>query len=150
MMETDVRFFVGVKALIKNKRGQFLLLKSGPLELKSTKRKTPFWDLPGGKIRIGELDATKTLIREVVEELGVKRGAIKVRRLMDASVSRFKIQHGKRIPLFLVTFECTMNARTFKLTDEHERFSWVPRQKAAELLSIKFNRSFVDKLKKDV
>lgn len=148
-METDGRFFVGCKALIKNSRNEILILKSGPAELKSTKRKTPFWDLPGGKIRIGETDMKKTVAREVSEELGVPKNALKVGELFDASVSKFKIQHGKRIPLVLVTFKCKLEGSSFKLTDEHERFSWIPMAKAAKLLTIKFNKTFIEKLKAD-
>lgn len=149
MMETDARFFVGCKALIKNSKNEMLILKSGPAELKSTKRKTPFWDLPGGKIKIGETDMKRTVTREVSEELGVPKGALKVGGLFDASVSKFKIQHGKRIPLVLVTFKCKLKDNSFRLTDEHERFSWVPIVKARKLLSIKFNKTFIQKLKAD-
>ena len=145
-METDERFFVGCKALIRNSKNEILVLKSGPAELRSTKRKAPFWDLPGGKIMIGETDLKKTVAREVAEELGVAKSALKVWELFDASVSRFKIQHGKNIPLVLVTFECRLKGDSFRLTDEHELFSWVPAQKAAGMLSIKFNKSFVEKL----
>lgn len=146
-METDARFFVGVKALIKNNKNEILILKSGPAELKSTKRKTPFWDLPGGKIMVGETDIKKTVAREVSEELGVPESALKIGRLFDASVSKFKVQHGKRIPLMLVTFECKLKGSSFKLTEEHERFSWIKAPKAANLLSIKFGDSFIKKLK---
>ena len=147
-METDARFFVGVKALIKNKNNEILILKSGPLELKSTKRKLPFWDLPGGKIKIVENDLEQTLLREVSEELGVRKNVLRVGKLFDASVSKFKIQHGEKIPLFLVTFKCKLNRvdKNFKLTGEHERFNWVPLPRAAKLLKIKFNDSFVNKL----
>jgi len=146
-METDARFFVGIKALIKNSKNEILVLKSGPAELKSTKRKTPFWDLPGGKIRIGETDVKKTLVREVSEELGVSQNALKIGNLFDTSVSNFNIQHGKRISLVLVTFECKLKEGSFRLTDEHERFSWVPIRRAATLLSVKFNKRFVEKLR---
>lgn len=149
-METDARFFIGVKALIKNRKGMFLLLEARSPALKSTKRKAQFWDLPGGKIWIGENDVKKTLEREVSEELGVKKGDLKVGKLFDASVSNLKIQHGKRIPLFLVTFECALKGNAFILTEEHERFAWVPKRRAAKLLGIKFNKAFVSKLKKAV
>jgi 8-oxo-dGTP pyrophosphatase MutT (NUDIX family) len=147
MMETDARFFVGIKALIKNKKNEVLVLKSGPAELKSTMRTTPFWDLPGGKIRIGEGDMKQTLAREVSEELGVPKSALKIGSLFDASVSKFKIQHGKKIPLVLVTFECKLKGASFKLTDEHEKFSWVSLRKAKRMLSIKFNNSFISRLR---
>ena len=111
-------------------------------------RKTPFWDLPGEKIRIGETDMRKTLAREVSEELGVPKSALSIGELFDASVSNFKIQHGKNIPLVLVTFVCKLKGNSFRLTDEHERFSWVQQKKAAKLLGIKFNASFVSKLSK--
>jgi len=73
---------------------------------------------------------------------------LKIGPLFDASVSKFKIQHGKRIPLFLVTFRCDLKGNTFRLTDEHERFSWIKLSKATKLLNVKFNNSFVEKLEK--
>ena len=145
-METDERFFVGIKALIKNKDNKIMVLKSGPLELKSTKRKTPFWDLPGGKIRIGEEDMEHTLRREVPEELGVRQDSLMIGRLFDASISKFKIQHGKRIPLVLVTFLCKLSESGFRLTGEHDAVDWVSVKKAKTLLGAKFSNSFIKKL----
>ena len=145
-METDERFFVGIKALIKNKDNKIMVLKSGPLELKSTKRKTPFWDLPGGKIRIGEKDVEHTLRREVSEELGVRQDSLIIGRLFDASISKIKMQHGRRIPLVLVTFLCKLSESDFRLTGEHDAAGWVSVKKAKTLLGTKFSNSFIKKL----
>ena len=147
-LESERRFlfYVGMKALImKDKR--ILLLSSGKWELSSTKRKKAFWDLPGGKIEVGE-QAEDTVMREVSEELGVKRSDLKIIKLFDVSVSNFKISHGQKIPLILVTYLCKLKnpGRKFKLTNEHAWYEWVDIKTAAKRLSVKFNKGFVKRL----
>lgn len=61
-------FHVGIKALVQNKAGEFLLLQVNPAKLSGNQ--AAYWDIPGGRI---EEDASvfDTLAREVQEELGV-------------------------------------------------------------------------------
>jgi mutator protein MutT len=140
------KFFIGVKALVKNNRNQILILKSGPLELKSTKRSEEFWDLPGGKIMKGE-SVEETLRREVSEELGIDDKKLEILNIFDASISNFKISHGQKIPLMLITFLCRLQQENkFKLTLEHEEYKWASIEEAKKLLSEKFNKAFIDKL----
>lgn len=143
----DVKFYVGIKALIRNKKNEILILKSGPLELKSTKRTEEFWDLPGGKIKNNE-EVEQTLRREISEELGVDGNRLKILQIFDTSVSNIKISHGENIPLMLITFLCELSnvENNFKLTLEHAQFKWSTVQEAKKLLSVKFNKSFIDKL----
>jgi 8-oxo-dGTP diphosphatase len=145
MKKNDVKFFIGVKALIINQKNQVLVLKSGPAELKSTRRKRPFWDLPGGKMKEGE-NVEQTLRREVSEELGVERNLLQILNIFDASVSNIKIAHGKQIPLMLITYRCKLPTKKYYLTDEHVKSEWVSIPKAARLLSNKFNKTFIGKL----
>ena len=141
-------FFVGVKALIEDK-GKVLLLSSGPQELSSTGRRRVFWDLPGGKVEQGE-SISDALQREVMEELGVGKGHLKVVNIFDASVSRIKTSHGVKVPLILITYLCRLrNPRVrFKLTDEHASYRWVNLKTAVKLLNTKFSKQFVVDLNK--
>jgi 8-oxo-dGTP pyrophosphatase MutT (NUDIX family) len=140
------KFFIGIKALVKNNRNQILILKSGPLELKSTKRSEEFWDLPGGKSMKGE-SVEETLRREVSEELGIDGKKLEILNIFDASISNFRTSHGKKIPLMLITFLCRLQQENnFKLSLEHEEYKWGSIKEAKKLLSDKFNKAFIDKL----
>lgn len=140
-MKEDV-FHLGIKALIRNKKGQILVLSTnlatfaGPIE--------PHWDLPGGRIHKGE-NIEQTLAREVEEEIGVTN--IKIIRLLDASISKLRITK-KDLGLILFTYLCSINNQEIKLTDdEHTEFKWVSPRKAAKLLKIKFADSLIKIIK---
>lgn len=141
-MKEDI-FHLGIKALIRNKKGQILLLNTnlatftGPIE--------PHWDLPGGRIQKGE-NIEQALYREVEEEIGVKN--IKIVKFLDASISKIRITK-KDYGLILFTYLCSINnLKNIRLTDnEHVEFKWVSPKKAAKLLSIKFADSLIEIIK---
>lgn len=141
-MKEDI-FHLGIKALIRNKKGQILLLNTnlatfaGPIE--------PHWDLPGGRIHRDE-SIEQALVREVEEEIGVKN--IKIIKFLDASISKIRITK-KDFGLILFTYLCSIdNLKNIRLTDnEHVEFKWVSSKKAAKLLSIKFADSLVETIK---
>ena len=59
---------IGVKAIIKNKQNQILMLKRAvPSEI----NKDYYWDLPGGRLRPEET-IHDALTREIMEETGMK------------------------------------------------------------------------------
>lgn len=59
---------VGVKVLLKNKDGKFLLLKRSASKYKNIKG---MWDIPGGRINPGT-NLLENLRREVEEEVALK------------------------------------------------------------------------------
>lgn len=140
-MKEDL-FHLGIKALIRNRKGQILLLNTnlatfaGPID--------PHWDLPGGRIQKGE-DIEQALLREVEEEIGVTD--IKIIRLLDASISKLRITK-KDLGLILFTYLCEIDNKQIKLTDnEHTEFRWFNPKKAAKLLKIKFADSLIEIIK---
>lgn len=59
-MKKDCFYRIGVKALIEDREGKFLLIKE-----------KDGWELPGGGLEHGE-DAHTGLAREILEEMGLK------------------------------------------------------------------------------
>jgi 8-oxo-dGTP pyrophosphatase MutT (NUDIX family) len=108
---TMKKFYVGVKALIKEERG-FLLLKHNE----------GHWDIPGGRID-GNEDFADTIRRELSEEVpgtdlisvGELQGTFRLPKDIDGDISLvllYFLVEGK-VPQDLV------------LGDEHESFLWV-------------------------
>ena len=110
---------VGVKGFIKNKAGQYLILR----------RKHPYqgedflrWDIPGGRINSGE-PLFKALAREITEETGLTLLG-EPRILYAQDILRLTDIHVVRL-----TFECQVTAGEVKLDihDEdsgHDEYKW--------------------------
>lgn len=142
-MNEDI-FHLGIKAIIRNKKGQILLLENNPKN--GSGLNPPHWDLPGGRLKKGD-NIKNTLERELKEEIGVKN--VNIIKFLDASVSNFKMPHGKQtVGLVLFTYLCTIkNLEDIKLTDdEHIQFQWVSPKEAAKLLKVKFGNSLAEKV----
>ena len=67
------RFEVSLKAF----------LRRGEKALFLRERDTGYWELPGGRIEVGEeaLEHSAILLREIAEELGIPLGTVKTRTL---------------------------------------------------------------------
>ncbi len=142
-MKEDI-FHLGIKALIRNKKGQILILNTN---LKTFKGHIdPHWDLPGGRIQKNE-SIEEALAREIEEEIGIQK--IKIIRFLDASISKMRITNADA-GLILFTYLCKIdNSAYVKLTDnEHTEFKWCAPKEAAKLLKIKFSDSLVEIVKK--
>lgn len=138
-------FHVGIKALIKNSEGKFLLLKVNPDELKGAENKD-YWDIPGGRIQIGH-SADETLRREVEEETGIT--TITATKFFTAVVSNIEIpiSETEKVGLVLMVYEVDVDdSSKITLSKEHINFEWVDSKTAAERLSHKYPTAFTDKL----
>ena len=126
----NIRCFVGVKALIENGNGRFLVMS--PKGTKFRRKGSVFYDLPGGRINEGE-QVEDTLRREVSEELGIGGNELIILDIFDVSVSKIRMS-ARNVPLLLVTFECglTNYNQKFVLSREHSLCKWVPAQEAAK------------------
>lgn len=137
-------FQLGIKALIINSEGKIILLRINPEDFQT--KVQIHCDLPGGKVRKGE-SIQDALKREVAEEIGLTD--ITIGELLDASISNMRISY-MNAGLILFTYLCSIkDTQSIKLTDnEHTDFGWFPPKEAAKLLSFKFSKSLVNKVKK--
>lgn len=114
---------VGVKLLIKNRRGQYLLIQRNRPLPDGTGIK---WDIPGGRINTSErLD--EALARELSEEVGIK---------LDQSVQLLKAQDIiiPDIDLHVVRLTyVTELTKDVELGNEHQSFNWITQEKALSL-----------------
>lgn len=138
-------FHLGIKTLIRNKKGEILLLKTDTRQLKGYSGKA-YWDIPGGRIQKGDT-VEDTLKREVEEETGINK--IHNIKPFDMVLSNIRIpRDSDDVGLILSTHTCEVkNITDIKLSDEHTEAKWFPPKKAAKLLKFKYPRSFTDKIK---
>jgi 8-oxo-dGTP diphosphatase len=125
---------VATHALIK-KDGKYLVLHRSPVN----DYKPNEWDTPGGSVEFGE-DHTKALIREVLEETGLK-----VKVLKPLFVHSFMSSPERH--QFQIIFECEYVAGEVRLNpEEHDRFLWATYDEIGKLERI----GFLDSLYKNV
>ena len=119
---------VAVKAIIKNSKGQVLLLKRA----KADEAFGNLWETPGGRLEIGEAPRVG-LARELKEEVGID---VKVGR--PVGVWDFASRDG--VHVVGITFEATFAPKQrIALSLEHQDHAWVsatnlPRYKMAASL----------------
>lgn len=102
-----VRFPVSVKAVVIH-QGNVVLLKNERDE----------WELPGGKLELGEAPET-CVVREVEEELGLK---VDVSRILDSW--QYHIREGRDV--VIITYACECDSSTITKSPEHKEARWFP------------------------
>ncbi len=140
-------FHIGVKGLIRNKQGEFLLLNIDPSRL--LKEKTSTWDIPGGRMEAGESFET-TLAREIKEELDVSYDTKP--DFFGTILTRLQIPTDRgKVALVLMLYLLTIpdNAK-IKLSHEHVSYEWVDLETAIERLKDKYSESFARQMRKGV
>ena len=147
-MSEDI-FQLGVKALIKNKKGEILLLRTNPAKLSANFLN--HWDLPGGRLHKGE-SLLEALKREVAEETGIIDLIIIAQVVSVISNFRIPLKTTPKISestgLLLVIYECTLAENvTVKISAEHLEYMWLEVTKARELLAIKYPAEFIRLIK---
>lgn len=142
-MAKHKKFHLGIKGLIRNKKGEILLLLKSPDRIKKFSSKT-YWDIPGGRVEKGD-SVEKTLRREIREETGIEN--FENKGLFHAVVSNIKIQE-ENCGLILFIYEISLvDDFEIRLNDEHTEFSWFNINEAAELLRVKYPTNFINRLK---
>ncbi len=144
-------FHLGVKALIRNKKGEILLLKVNPEKLINRKdwNGIAYWDIPGGRIKKG-FSVKKTLTTEIKEETGIYDVTNIKPFAMVLSKLRIPIKEtNSSVGLILSAYTCEISENSkIKLSDEHIAARYFTPKEAAKLLAIKYPKEFTDKIKK--
>jgi 8-oxo-dGTP pyrophosphatase MutT (NUDIX family) len=132
-MVTHKTFHLGIKAIIKNLRGEVLLLKRQGRE---------GWDLPGGRVQHGE-SPHETLKREVEEETGLQDivdiTPLKMVFPQGSVLNQFQIntasENTTATGLILWIHSCHLQkGQEVKLGHEHQDYLWASWIEACELL----------------
>lgn len=137
-------FYIGVKGLIQNEHGQYLLLLA---DVSSHRGNTePYWDIPGGRIDEGG-GLIDTLEREIEEETGITE-LIGDPEQITTVVSNHRVPVGDDFAgLTLVVYKVAIpEGSTIKLSKEHSDYKWVEAVEAAQRLSNKYPKQFTDVL----
>lgn len=111
----DITLQVGVKALLKNKTGRFLLLKRS--RIKYPEVNNP-WDIPGGRINPG-LSLLENLRREIKEETGLILTQDPI-LLAAQDIIKAPEKHVVR-----VTYQGEIDGEPNLDKEEHEEYTWV-------------------------
>jgi 8-oxo-dGTP pyrophosphatase MutT (NUDIX family) len=111
-------FYISLKVLLQNSKGQILILKTP----KETSDFAGRYDLAGGTIDINEIkkDFKKIIAREVAEEIGLKPKY----QLSPApvAISKFRFTSGRN--RFYILFKAKYLGGQIKLSKEHITYRW--------------------------
>ncbi|MFA5128045.1 MAG: NUDIX domain-containing protein [Patescibacteria group bacterium] len=113
-------YFVAIKVFLKDKENNFLI----------TKDKWGSWDLPGGRLREIDFDASFSDIikRKIFEELGDK-----IEYLIGEPVVYMRHERDEHLPngetakrrIFAIGYEAEYLGGEIQLGKSHEKFEWV-------------------------
>jgi 8-oxo-dGTP diphosphatase len=116
-MDKVYKLCIAMKAIITDNRGRILLLRKSTDDFQAGK-----WDVPGGRIEIGEYwqDALR---REVFEETGLELTKIS----KPVAVSEWRpIIKGETVQIVATFLLCQIAMDSqIKLSKEHDDFAWV-------------------------
>lgn len=131
-MTTELQ--VGVKVLLKNPEGKFLVMRRSPEKYPESPLR---WDIPGGRIDAGTT-LMANLLREVHEETGLSLdGGAKLIAAQDILKNVGK--HVVRL-----TYEGTAEGEP-TLSDEHVEYRWVSVEELEQLAELdRFVKELLD------
>lgn len=108
-------FALSAKVVVRDGEGRCLLLRRSM----SSKGNPGKWDLPGGKVDVGE-NLEQGLLREVAEETGL---TISLQRVVGAAES----ESPTKMVVYLI-LEGRVESGQVRLSSEHDDYAWVDRQ----------------------
>ena len=134
-------YHLGIKALVRDRKGKILLLKVNPAKLKGGK--ADYWDLPGGRVQKGD-SIEDTFKREIAEEISIDE-IVDVKPLAMV-LSNIRIPVGDdSVGLILGIYQCKiLDGSDIKISDEHIAYDWFEPRKAAKLLGVKYPPEFCE------
>lgn len=112
-MNLEKPYIISVYAVIRNDKGNFLLLKRSEDSTTNPGK----WDLPGGKLEREEI-LEEAVVREVWEETGITIVPGEI-----AGYINFELPEKKVIAL---VYDGGYIISDVKLSHEHTEYSWVP------------------------
>jgi 8-oxo-dGTP pyrophosphatase MutT (NUDIX family) len=135
-MANEDLFYLGIKILIINDKGQILLLRRGSLE-------RAWWDIPGGRMQRGETVA-EALQRELYEETGLEIGHRDV-QFVGAHLSGGRIPAGETdAGLIFFVHRCKWDTTPqVRLSPEHSDLWWATPKEASKALQSLIPSAFV-------
>lgn len=140
----EMMFYIGVKALIEDKKGRILLFHSPGWSQQNIQ---PHWDLPGGRIDVGE-NLLTALKREIYEETGIKKYSKP--QFFYATISHHLTTHkiyDFKVGLAILVYKIKIpGSSEFKISDEHTKYEWVTPKEAGKRLSEKYPNDFTQLL----
>lgn len=133
-------YHLGIKGLIRDRKGKILLLKVNPAKLNG---KADYWDLPGGRVQKGD-SIEDTFKREIAEEISIDE--IEDVKPLAMVLSNIRIPVGDdSVGLILGIYQCKiLDGSDIKISDEHIAFDWFEPRKAAKLLEVKYPPEFCE------
>lgn len=108
---------VGVKALIKNSRGEYLFMRRSTIL--ATDVSEPSWDIPGGRIEPDEY-LPEALKREIQEEIGHE-----IQSTPDLIAAQDIFVPTKELHVVRLTYILNEDVDDIDLSEEHEEYVWV-------------------------
>lgn len=149
-MGKDKLFYIGVKAVISNEKGEILLLHAGVEEWRVIKEE--YWDLPGGRIQSFQ-SPLEALSQEIKEEIGVT--SIGEPTFMTTVISNHDVTNHEavvdpeqQVGLALMIYKVSIPANSeITISDEHIGYEWVNPKEAAKRLAHKYPPEFTQLIK---
>ena len=132
-------YHLGIKALVSNQAGKFLILKVNPEKLRNTD--AAYWDIPGGRVQINQT-IEDTLIREVFEETGLQVSSIGKNLGTFLSNILIPIEEGS-VALLLSVYQVDVAEGNVLLSDEHTEMAWVDSESLIDRLRHKYPDGFL-------
>jgi len=122
----EIKLQVGVKALVKNSEGKYLILKRNPDKYPEVDE---LWDIPGGRIDRG-MSLYDNLAREIKEETSLElMEGPKILAAQD--ILRIEGKHVIRL-----TYLAEVEGEVKLGGDEHVEYKWLSLQELKELKSL--------------
>lgn len=122
------KYAVAVKCIIESEKGVLILKKTS--EESKQDLGSNLYDIPGGRVEYGE-ELLEALIREIKEEtdLEIDNECI---TLMDAR----NIVRPDGLNLVILYYHCQSENTNVKISEEHEDFIWIQRDKINDAIDI--------------
>jgi 8-oxo-dGTP diphosphatase len=125
---------LGVKVVIVNKKGEFLLLKRS-----NAGSRPGGWDFCGGAVEAGE-NPEQAAAREVEEESGLKVVNLS---LIDKYSFAKDLIYGKVRHTMIIGYQGFAETDNVQLSDEHAEYKWLSKSAAEKLRLPKMHKRFL-------